>query len=136
MSGPAMKGNVEIRQSPFAAESGTTSVFWSGGGSRTAAETWAANNGGQTLSMSPFAVGENATRAEAQSASVSFAQNASGDVHVFQPAAGQPLPGVPINSIWSESEYPALMQNPNVTSITYHIFDDSGSVIQTITVPK
>ena len=81
--------------------------------------------------MSKFSVGENATRAEAQSASTSFAQSASGNVHVFQPAAS-----APINSIWAQHEFPALMQNPNVSSITYQIIDSSGNIIQTITVPK
>ena len=110
--------------------SGTTSVFWSGFGSRTAAETWATGNGGQTLSMSPFAVGEDATLAETQSASTAFASGASGNIQVFQPAAG-----VPVEGIWAQYEFPALMQNPNVTTITYNIIDSSGNIISTITVP-
>jgi hypothetical protein len=131
LSSPAMKGNVEIWQSPLAAERRTTSVFWSGYGSQSAAETWAASNGGQTLSTSAFAVGENATQAEVENASISFAKNASGNVQVFQPAAG-----VPVNGIWAQSEYSALMQNPNVSSITYQIIDDSGSITHTISIPK
>jgi hypothetical protein len=107
-----------------------TSVFWSGFDSDVAAQTWAANNGGQTLSTSPFAIGANATRAEAQSASTSFAQSASGNVQVFQPAVG-----VPVNGIWAQFEYPALLQNPNVSGITYQIFDTSGNVIHTVTTP-
>jgi hypothetical protein len=90
-----------------------------------------ANSGGQTLSMSSFAVEENATLEEIQSASTSFARSASGDVQVFQPAAG-----VPINSVWSQFEYPALLQNPNVTSITYQIINESGSIINTIPITK
>jgi len=112
-------------------ESGTTSVFWSGYGSRITAENWAAGSGGQTLSMSSFAIGEDATLAEAQSASTAFARSAVGDIQVFQPAAG-----VPINSIWSQFEYPTLMQNPNVNSITFQIFNESGNIIKTIFVPR
>lgn len=115
----------------LAAEGRTTSVFWSGYGSQSAAETWAVNNGGQTLSTSAFAVGENATLAEVQSASISFAKSASGNVQVFQPAAS-----VPVNGIWAQSEYSTLMQNPNVSGITYQIIDNSGNIIQTISVPK
>ena len=114
-----------------ASGSATTSVFWTGYDSQAAAESWASANGGQTLSMSPFAIGENAPLAEAQSASTAFAQSASGNVQVFQPAAS-----IPVNSIWAQYEYPALMQNPNVSSITYQIFDQSGKTISTIAVPK
>jgi hypothetical protein len=114
-----------------AAGSSTASVFWSGYGSRVTAEAWATESGGQTLSMSSFAVSEDATLAEAQSASTAFARSASGDVQVFQPAAG-----VPINSIWSQFEYPTLLQNPNVNSITFRIFNESGNIINTVFVPR
>jgi hypothetical protein len=46
-------------------------------------------------------------------ASESFANSASGDVVVFQG------PSVGLNSVWATTEYPALMANPSVTSITY-----------------
>ena len=80
--------------------------------------------------MSPFAVGENATLEEIQAASTAFARSASGDVQVFQPAAG-----IPINSVWAQFEYPALLQNPNVNNITFQIINESGSLFHTIVVP-
>lgn len=45
-------------------------------------------------------------------ASADFASGASGNVRVLQGA------DVRIGSIWSDVEYPALISNPNVTSIT------------------
>jgi hypothetical protein len=39
-------------------------------------------------------------------------------VHVFQEAEG-----VSIRSIWAQTEYPALIRNPNVTSIIYHVVE-------------
>ena len=80
--------------------------------------------------MSPFAVGEPVSPEAIQRASTSFAQNASGNVHVFQSTAGAPTGG-----IWAQYEYPALMANPNVTRITYHIINNSGDVIHVIFIP-
>jgi hypothetical protein len=128
---PSVQQDVEDLMEGPAAESTTTSTFWTGWGSQSTAETWAANNTGQTLSMSPFAVAQEATPEAIQAASTSFAQAASGPVQVFQPAAG-----IPVNSVWSQFEYPALMQNPNVPSITYQIIDGSRNIISTIRVPK
>ncbi len=45
-----------------------------------------------------------------------FAQSAQGTVHAFQIAAG-----VSTDSIWAGTEYPALVENPNVDQIIYHI---------------
>jgi hypothetical protein len=112
-----------------AAETG--SVFWTGNGTRAVADSWASANGGQTLSMSQFAVGEAATPQAVQSASLSFAQSASGNVTVFQSASF-----VPVNSIWATTEYPALLANPNVTGITFNILDNSGATIGSIFCPK
>lgn len=115
----------------LAAEGATTSVFWTGNGSRAVADAWASANGGQTLSMSKFAVSETATAEAAQSASLSFAQAASGNVTVFQSASF-----VPVNGIWATTEFPALMANPNVTGVTYNILNGSGATICTILCPK
>jgi hypothetical protein len=49
-------------------------------------------------------------------ASETFAAGASGDVHVFQNAAG-----ISVRSIWAETEYPTLVRNPNVANIIYHV---------------
>jgi hypothetical protein len=103
-----------------------TRVFWSGGNAaKTAATDWAAANGGVTLEMTE--AGQAARAATAgmnylqarpvwEMASQSFAGGASGPVHVFQSAAG-----VMIDSVWAEFEYRALLGNPNVTSIVYHL---------------
>jgi roadblock/LC7 domain-containing protein len=101
-------------------------VFWSGGNAaKSAAEEWATANGGVTLGMTPAGQAmESATQgmewSEAQplwsAASRDFAQQAAGEVHVFQNAAG-----VSINSIWATQEYPALMENPYVSGIAYHV---------------
>jgi RHS repeat-associated protein len=48
--------------------------------------------------------------------SAQYAKGARGTVHVFQNASE----GVSLNSIWRLYEYPALMNNPNVTKIIYH----------------
>jgi len=110
--------------SPVAAS--TTSVFWSGQGTQSAAETWAAANGGTTLS-----VAQNATEAQVTAASASYAANASGNVVVFQSAAG-----VPVGGQWAQTEYGILMSNQNVTGITYNVINESGATIFTTTIPK
>jgi hypothetical protein len=122
-------GNIGIRAAPGA---GTT--FWSGGTpARTAAETWAGANSGTTLEMS--SAGQNLTRVtqgmswqEARplwvAESRNLAANASGEVHVFENAAG-----VSTNSIWGTVEYPTLMQNPNVTGTIHHVVLSDGTVV-------
>lgn len=45
-----------------------------------------------------------------------WADTATGDVAVFHGAEG-----VRMGNFWSSIEYPALMNNPNVTSITYYV---------------
>jgi hypothetical protein len=99
--------------------------FWSGKGSQSVAESWA---GGQTLSVDSSA-GPEAVAAASQV----FAENASGVVDVFQPLENG---GVPVQGLWGNVEYPALMGNPNVTGFTYRLFDGSGNIVQTIFVPK
>ena len=79
-----------------------------------------------------FAVGEAAMPQAVQSASLTFAQSATGNVAAFQPASY-----VPVNSIWATTEYPALLVNPNVTpGMTYNILNESGATICTISCPK
>ena len=110
--------------SPVAAS--TTSVFWSGQGTQSAAETWSAANGGTTLS-----VAQNATEAQVTAASANYAANASGNVVVFQSASG-----VPVGGQWAQTEYGILMSNQNVTGITYNVINESGTTIFTTTIPK
>jgi hypothetical protein len=98
-------------------------VFWSGigrGGDATAA-SWAAKNGGATLESTMAQRGIQLPGWDASNpsvvsawrqASADFASGASGNVRVLQGA------DVRIGSIWSDVEYPALISNPNVTSIT------------------
>lgn len=98
-------------------------VFWSGigrGGDATAA-SWAAKNGGATLESTMAQRGIQLPAWDASNpsvvsawrqASADFASGASGNVRVLQGA------DVRIGSVWAEVEYPALVSNPNVTSIT------------------
>ena len=53
-----------------------------------------------------------------------LAASASGEVHVFQNAAG-----VRTNSIWTTVEYPTLKNNPNVTGTVYHVVMPNGTTI-------
>ena len=98
-------------------------VFWSGigrGGDATAA-SWAAKNGGATLESTMAQRGIQLPAWDASNpsvvsawrqASADSASGASGNVRVLQGA------DVRIGSVWAEVEYPALVSNPNVTSIT------------------
>jgi len=109
-----------------AAETATTSVFWSGAGTQAAAETWAAANGGTTLSLAA-----GASEAEATAASVNFAAQASGNVVVFQS-----VQGVPVAGYWAQSEFNTLMSTPSVTGFVYKIIDDFGSTVCSVFCPK
>ena len=88
-------------------------VFWSGPGTSEAANTWAQANGGNTLDTA-----ENMSLAESRQlidvASRIFAEGANGEVHVFHGTY------VDMGSTWAKVEYPALMDNSNVTNIIYH----------------
>jgi uncharacterized protein RhaS with RHS repeats len=97
-------------------------VFWSGvkDGSA-AAERWAAKNGGATLEGTASAQGLNLPAWDANNpesisawrqASADFASGAQGNVTVLQGDS------IRVSSIWAQDEYPALIANPNVTSIT------------------
>jgi filamentous hemagglutinin len=98
-------------------------VFLSGigrDGDATAA-SWAAKHGGVTLDS---ALAQGGIRWPAwdasdpsvvsawRRASADFASRASGNVRVLQGV------DVRVGSVWAEVEYPALISNPNVTSIT------------------
>jgi hypothetical protein len=58
-----------------------------------------------------------------QAASRGFALGASGDVHVFQSARG-----ISLESIWRDEFY-ALLRNPSVNRIVYHVVMPDGEVI-------
>jgi hypothetical protein len=113
----------------------TTTIFYSGGygNAEAAATSLAESTGGQILATSPYAVAEGASQAEIVDASQALAANASGNVQVVLDAGnivGES--GVPINGVWATTEYPTLMDNPNVSGITYQIIDNNGNVISTI----
>jgi hypothetical protein len=109
-------------------------VFWSGGDlAKNAAAHYARANGGSTLEMTAAGqameqriatVGWEAARADTAAASRSWAQGAAGEVSVIQAARG-----VSMQSMWRNVEYPALMANPNVTSIRYFVATPSGKLI-------
>lgn len=97
-------------------------VFWSGirGGDSTAA-AWVAKNGGTTLETTLAARGITLPAWDAsdpaavnawRQASADFASGAQGSIRVLQED------GVRVGSVWAQVEYPALISNPNVTSIT------------------
>ena len=96
-----------------------TRVFYSGGRqAQLAAEDWANANGAITLELpadTPYG--------QVKAASKAFAQGAAGEVNVFQSASG-----VRLQSIWATTEYPALVENPNVTGIRFHVVMPDGSV--------
>jgi RHS repeat-associated protein len=104
---------------------GVGHVFYSGEGAQAAATAFAEENGGVTLGMTAEGQAtaqatENLPWEEARPlwvrASQQFAESAEGIVHVFQSAAG-----VRIDSIWAETEWGALLDNPDVQQIVFHI---------------
>ncbi len=98
-------------------------VFYSG--ARETAESWASANGGVTLGQTP----EGQILAETTrgldyatqtkplwtALSQEFAANASGAINVFLKAGG-----LTTGSIWATVEYPTLLNNPLVTSISIY----------------
>ena len=103
-----------------------TRVFWTGGDAAKAAATkFAVEKGGETIGMT--AGGQAVADAtdgvpweEAkplwQAASKSFAQGSSGIVHAFiNVELANP------ESIWAVTELPALVENPNVTDVIFHL---------------
>jgi RHS repeat-associated protein len=110
-------------------------VFWSGEGSEVAASAWARSVPGaitiaqtqegahalaQTAGMDWFAA-----RPIWANASREFATGARGAVHVFQSAYGVARQG-----IWATVEYPALVENADVTEIIYHVVLEDGRIVQ------
>lgn len=102
-------------------------VFWSGiEGSDKAAAAWVAKNGGATLettlkarsiSLPQWNANDPAVVAAWRQASLEFAQGASGNVKVLQPANAMRYdPVLGKGSVWSEVEWGALKANPNVQS--------------------
>jgi filamentous hemagglutinin len=97
-------------------------VFWCGiPGGDTAAASWAAKNGGMTLEMTLDQLGidmpawdrSNPISMRAwREASTNFAAGAQGAVTVLQDSS------VRVSSVWTQYEYPALIGNRAVTSIT------------------
>jgi hypothetical protein len=87
-------------------------AFWSGSeAARQAAREWAAANGASTVEMA-----DTATRAEIDAASRIAAERATGEVPVFQSSTR-----IDLGSTWARIEYPALVQNQNVTEIVFHL---------------
>jgi RHS repeat-associated protein len=114
-------------------------AFWSGGTVvREAAEDWAQKHGYTTLEQT--VTGKRLSRATQgmawltqarprwARASERYARGAAGEVHVFQRESGVRIatPSEP-GTIWQEREYPALMQNPKITSLVYHLVRDDGT---------
>ena len=104
-----------------------TRAFWSGSRvAKSAAEEWAAANGGETLEMTR--AGQALERATVETkwedaalwdaASQTFAEDASGDVRVFQASS------VRVASVRARIEYPTILENPNVTGIIYHLVEE------------
>jgi RHS repeat-associated protein len=100
-------------------------VFWSGPGAEAAATEWAAANAARTVGMTATGLIVKAltdgipwviARPLWVAASKAFAESASGDANVFQSAAG-----ISIDSIWAEVEWPALLDNPYIGKIVFHI---------------
>jgi RHS repeat-associated protein len=103
-----------------------TRVFWTGGdAAKSAATKFATENGGTTIGMTREGQAlEAATQdmpwSKAQplwnAASERFGAGASGDVHVFiNLARANP------ESIWANTELPALVDNPNVGDVIFHL---------------
>lgn len=130
-------GGVDIRIPGIAPIAETTvpqNVFWSGGRvAEDAARTFAnANNGviigdtaaGRSLSQATQGLPWSQARPQWLSLSQDFARSASGEVNVFQNGRG-----ISLDSIW-RNEHQILRQNPNVTTINYHVVMPDGSVVR------
>jgi Flp pilus assembly pilin Flp len=101
-------------------------VFWSGIGANgeQVAKSWAEKNGGKTMEkimeergvkLPPWPTSgpvPEATEKAWRDASREFAQGASGNVRVLQGDS------VGVGRVWGKDEFPALINNPNVKSIT------------------
>ena len=107
--------------------------FWSGV-AESDATAFAASRGGTTLEGMLASQGvatpawdssDAAIKAFWTNASRSFAENASGSVHVVQSAQVRLSP----STVWASIEWPALLANPNVTSI---VAVDPSTGIETI----
>lgn len=101
-------------------------VFWTGGEeAKAAATSFAVENGGETIGMTAEgraleAATQDMPWVKAQplwnDASQSFAERASGETHVFiNLARANP------ESIWANTELPALVNNLNVTDVIFHL---------------
>ncbi len=88
-----------------------SSLFWTGAGARAAAQKAATTAGAEILDVATAGLSEADAAAAIDAASLNFAQSAKGVVYVFQG------PAISLTSTWARIEYPALMANPNVTSI-------------------
>ncbi len=119
-------GKALVKAGPKELENAPGHVFWSGPGTRSAAEEFAKTHGGVTLAMTPE--GQAVARAAEglpwlthqrrmwAAASKKFAETASGKVHMFRAASG-----VNPDSIWMTVESKALASNKQVTRIVYHV---------------
>jgi RHS repeat-associated protein len=120
---PWAKGLRFGKVKPSATKSGR--LFWSGQGSREAAEAFAKANGAKTLEMTATGkVLDKITTAGNfkymkplwNAASKRFAKGAKGDVDVFHSGKG-----VRVDSVWAKKEYPILKKQGN--DINYHVVE-------------
>jgi hypothetical protein len=129
--GGVVGGGIAAGGAGTGASSGSTGignlrVFWTGGEeAKSAATSFATENGGETLNMTAEgraleAATQGIPLAKAQSllnaASQIFAEGASGEAHVFIN-----LLGANPESIWANTELPALVKNSNVADVIFHL---------------
>jgi hypothetical protein len=122
----AAEAAVEGAVTATEAGGGATRVFWIGGeAAKNAATSFATENGGTTIGMTPEgraleAATQDMPWSKAQplwnAASERFASGASGNAHVFIN-----LPRANPESIWANTELPALVNNQNVPDVIFHL---------------
>jgi len=101
-----------------AAGTGGSYVFYSGPGTKAAAEAWSALNNGTMIGMTEFGQAiENGTMT-VEAASEAFANSARGTIQLFSNA-----PFTNFGNVWFNYELPALANNPYVTNLVINFVD-------------